>query len=525
MNPTLNGLAANPALPPDLLDRLIALAVSPAAGGGEDGLLGSELAGRKDLARDQVLALAAHDEGLAVTLAYRGRLHAADVDPLARPAAAIALLEEGRGLPQWPCLLAACPDAALRAKLAACPGLPPEVTAVLAADPELDVVTELALFATPNPTVAARLAAHPHAEVRRAAAANPGLPPDLLAALLTGEGLPPAASCLVCDREPTPFVHDPYCPRTDCDLRGGAACDGSHRSTEHDTRWAALENPATPAEAVALFTADPSSSLRQAVAARTGLPGEVYARLARDPVPGVRWAVAGNPSIDEALIRELATGRDPEVLRGLARHPRLPLDVLSGLAGGLRAGAEPLPRIAAAPATEVEELAASAQPGVRMLVAQRRDLPPGVRDALAADPDEKVVGAVAAHPGLAPGLLRAMVARHGVRIHAQVAANPDVPADLLEELVRHDPPLRGVLRTVAGHPRATAAALRTCLTDGKARLHAAAHPALPAGELRALLDDPDWQVAEAAAAHPALPVSLMRELARFPAPAEKGPNP
>src|SRR6185369_12410695 len=104
-----------------------------------------------------------------------------------------------------------------------------------------------------TPDMAARLAWHPHAEVRRAVAANEATPPAVLAALITGEGLPPAQRCLVCDREETPFVHDPQCPRLDCDLLPGASCDGSHESTLHDMQQAALRNPATPTTAVVGF--------------------------------------------------------------------------------------------------------------------------------------------------------------------------------------------------------------------------------------------------------------------------------
>ncbi|MPY60584.1 hypothetical protein FNH08_26590 [Streptomyces spongiae] len=58
-----------------------------------------------------------------------------------------------------------------------------------------------------------------------------------------------------CDREDTPFAHDSQCPRPDCDLPLGAACDGSHQSTVHVTRQLAPRNPSTPAEAAALFAA------------------------------------------------------------------------------------------------------------------------------------------------------------------------------------------------------------------------------------------------------------------------------
>ncbi|WP_345205593.1 hypothetical protein [Streptomyces lavendulae] len=498
----VQGLAANPALPPAYVARLVAFAA------GEDtedgGWVDSALADRADLSREQALTLAARSGVLAVGPVRRGLLRAEDIDPRALPDAALALLDEGLGLAHWPALLVTDPDPGRRGKLASCPGLPPEVAALLAADRRLDVVTDLAAYGTPDPATAALLAAHPHAEVRLMTALNEAVPPALLSALLTGEGLPPAAECRVCESDPELLWYAPY-------LRGGAACDGSHRSTVEETRRAALANPSTPAEDVARFADDPSMLLREPVAARAGLPQAVYAELARDPVPGVLWALAGNPGTDEAVIRELARVRDPEVLARLIRHPRLPLDLLAGPVGRARAGSDPLPRIAAATQAEVDDLAASADAGVRAHVARRRDLPPAVREALAADPDAKVVKAVAAHPGLGEDRLRAMAARHGVQVLAQIAASPDAPGALLEELVRHEPPVLGVLRSVARHPNATGPALLGCLGDVKARRHAAAHPAFPASELPRLLDDPDRQVAEAAAAHPALPPTVIRE--------------
>ncbi|MEV4298764.1 hypothetical protein [Microbispora rosea] len=194
--------------------------------------------------------------------------------------------------------------------------------------------------------------------------------------MLTGEGLPPARRCLVCDRKELPFVHDPHCPEPDCDLPSGASCDGSHESTVHDMRQRALGNPATP-----------------------------------------------------------------------------PAAVLARLAGTVRVGSTLLPRIATARPPEVEELAASPNPAVRMLVAERRDLPSGIRDALAADPDAKVLKSIAPHPGLSEARLRAMVDRHGARVLARVARNPDASAALLENLVRHRPPVQKAFREVARHQR------------------------------------------------------------------------
>ncbi|MET7516935.1 hypothetical protein ABZS88_26305 [Streptomyces sp. NPDC005480] len=501
MHHVLCGLADNAALPPELVDRLIAVADEDTA---------ANLARRADLSHAQAVALAAHVEESAVQLAYEGRLTSADVDPVKQPDAALALLDERVGSPEWARLLAADPSVERREKLAVCHGLPSDVVETLAADVDVRVIAELALWTTSD--WAARLARHPHAEVRRAVAANEATPPAVLAMLITGEGLPHAQRCLVCDREQKPFVHDRHCPRLDCDLMPGASCDGSHESTLHDMQQAALRNPATPTEAVVGFADHPSLLLRWALAARTDLPSQVYGRLAADPTPGVRADVAENPAIDDALIRVLAGDRDPEVRRRLTHNPHVPLDVLTDLAGTTKIGATLLPRIAAASPAEVEELARSPHPAARMLLAQRRDLPPEIRDALAADPDAKVVKSIASHPGLSEARLRAMIDRHGVRVVAKVAANPDATPAMLEDLTRHEPPVQKAFREVARHPNATGSALHNCLADKQARPLAAGHPALPPHVIAELLTDTDWQVVEAAAANPSLPRAVMSGL-------------
>ncbi|WP_455770998.1 hypothetical protein [Streptomyces erythrochromogenes] len=517
MNRLLCGLAANPALPPELVDRLIALAAAaPEPSDLSDpadfltDMLVWHLSERADLGPAQVAALAALDEDTPARLAHDGHLGAADVDPAVWPLAALALLDEGRALPEWARRFAADPDPSLRWRLASCPGLPADVEDALAADVDSEVAAELALWTT-SASVAARLARHPHAEVRQAVAHNEAAPPAALAALLTGHGLPPALTCLVCDGREIPFTHDPHCPDVDCDLPADAACDGTHGSTVHNTWQRALANPAAPPEAVAAFADHPSVLLRWAVAEHPGLPAEVYARLAGDPDPRVRASVARNPGSGPEVSRVLAADPEVEVRRAVAHHPRVPFDVLERLTPTTRLGQEPLPRISAATPEELAQGAASAHPRVRMLVAHRHDLPPELRDRLAADPDASVAKAVAPHPGLSPERLRAMVALHGQQVLARVAANPEAPGDLLAEVARHDPPAQRALREIASHPHATAEALLPCLAGGRSRVSAAAHPALPAAVVVGLLDDPDPDVVEAAAGNPALPPAVMAQ--------------
>lgn len=112
MNHVLRGLATNAALSSESLDRLIAVADADLAG---------DLAGRADLRRAQAVALLSRVEECGVQLAYAGLLTTADIDPAAQPHAALALLDEGSGSPEWARLFAVDPVVEHREKLAACP--------------------------------------------------------------------------------------------------------------------------------------------------------------------------------------------------------------------------------------------------------------------------------------------------------------------------------------------------------------------------------------------------------------------
>ncbi|BCL28857.1 hypothetical protein ACFFS2_05415 [Streptomyces aurantiacus] len=207
------------------------------------------------------------------------------------------------------------------------------------------------------------------------------------------------------------------------------------------------------------------------------------------------------------------------ILCGLAANPALPSELVDRLiavadddiAWELACRADLNRTQAVALAERVE---GSAVVLVLLLVAQRRDLPSGIRDRLAADPDAKVVKALAPHPGLTEARLRAMVDRHGVRVLAKVATNPDASPALLEDLVRRRPTARKVFREVARHRGATDSSLLVCLTDHQARPMAAGHPALPPPAIVELLADTDRQVAETAAANPSLPLAVLSDLVR-----------
>ncbi|MDX3688890.1 hypothetical protein PV726_00790 [Streptomyces europaeiscabiei] len=491
----LSGLAANASLPPELVDRLIELAVADT-----DADFTNDLTERPDLTHAQALALYVRVPESGPRLAREGRLTVADVDPAADPDTALALLKEGRGDPAWGRVLVADPDSRRRQRLAQCVGLPPDVVETLVAGPDGRVVGELALWTTDR-ALATRLAGHPNAEVRRYAAWNEAMPPAVLAALLDDKGLPPVQRCSVCSVE-----------ETGCEVLSYEVCDGTHETAVHAVRHGALSNPATPIEAAIPFADDPSELLRWPLAERSDLPPEVSRRLATDPDARIRACIAEKLAGDDALMRVLAEDECPDVRRRLAHNPNVPLDVLVRFIATKKIGPTLLPRVEAASPAEVGKLAHSADSTVRMLVALRRDLPAEIRDALATDPDAKVVKSIAPHPGLSEARLRAMVDRHGVGVLAALAANPDASGALLEHLAHHRPPVHEAFREIAAHPHATPRALLACLTDGQARPIAAGHPALPPQVIVELLADDDGHVAKAAAGNASLPGAVMRNL-------------
>ncbi len=488
-SPRLCGLAANPALPADLLDRLISVA---------DYEVCLDLADRDDLSPSQLRMLAARGgTDTVIRLARRGLLAAADVGPT-DPAIALALLDGGHAPGSWARPLSKHPDPSVRASVAGAGQVPVDVLRDLADDQDPAVVAEAALSARMPADMAERLAAHPHMAVRRAIAANEMTPTRLLAVLDAEGALPSARFCYGCDGP--------------ADSAAAACCRGGHEDALVDLQCALVANRATPPAVVAAYVNHPATWVRRAVAERRDLPVEAYRRLANDPVPGVRAAVAANPAIDESLIRAMADDDDAEVRRGLAHNPTVPLDVLAAVAPITKIGATLLPRIAAAPGHEVEQLARSPVAAVRMLLAERPDLPAEVVNHLAEDPDAKVLKSLAPNPQLTEPQLRTMVTRHGTRVIARVARNPACDPGLLHDLASHVPPVQKAYRIIAAHPNAAATTLMLCLRDHQARPVAARHPALPAATVAELLDDPDERVAEAAASNPSLPRPAMQIL-------------
>ncbi|MEV7217345.1 hypothetical protein AB0O31_30160 [Kitasatospora cineracea] len=129
---------------------------------------------------------------------------------------------------------------------------------------------------------------------------NPAAPPAVLADLLNDR--PPLESCEVCERHPVPWTHPPDCPDPDCELPGGAACDGSHQYARHTIVEAALGHPAVLAALLReLVTAEHNVATLRAV---------------------------GGPTLTACL-------RDRRARERAAVHPALPLDRIRALLADL----------------------------------------------------------------------------------------------------------------------------------------------------------------------------------------------
>ncbi|MFD3944021.1 hypothetical protein [Streptomyces sp. NPDC058579] len=471
MQDVRESLAANPALPEHLFERL-------AATGDED--VRYALACRDDLTEAQARTLRAHDDADLWTLVARGKVPWAEV-PRDDPALLLAAAQAGTAPEAAIRELARHPDPEVRAEVADHgTGLPPEVLAALARDPDPTVAERAAEVPELPADLAAELARHAHVPVRVSLAGNDRVPPSLLAALLADGGRPAPTRCGACGRQ-------------------AEGC-ADHTPGVRRIRLAAAANPSVPPAALEAFLdaqeAEEGQEAEEAatvwlladIAERTDLPVSLHTRLAAHPDAFVRKALARNPSIGESLLLRLADDPDLIVRLAVSENPAVPLARLTADAGRRRLPREPLPRILAATDAELANLAASRVAQVRALVAARPDLPPALADRLAADADLGVVRRVAPHPGLTEDRLTDLVERHGQPVYGAVAGNPGCTGALLRRMARDAGPARKAVRPIA------------------------AHPALPPDVVEDLLTHPDPKVARAAAEHPALPVATMERL-------------
>ena len=248
------------------------------------------------------------------------------------------------------------------------------------------------------------------------------------------------------------------------------------------------------------------------------LAGVLLARGLVEPADVPQWvdeqlatAVATDPAVPESILRAMAAEADRDTRRELVRNPAIPLDLLTSMAASTHIGPTLLPRIAAASDAELRVLAGSTTMQVRMLVAERADLPADLIELLFADPDAGVAKSLVTNPALTADQLWELANRHGPRLYPRMARNPNCPVELLRHMARDGETVVKVYREIAKHPNADADLLLSfCVHDERARPHAARNPNLPVETILELLGD--WTVAGAAAANPSLPERVMAEL-------------
>ncbi|QKW24116.1 hypothetical protein HUT16_06045 [Kitasatospora sp. NA04385] len=464
----LAGLAENPALPADLVDRLVAAPHRP-----------FELACRPDLSGPQLDALIARDaHGVALSRhlppQVRHRL-AAHPDPSVRVALVISATPDERDLFER---FTADPAPEVREQLAQCDHTPADLRARLAHDPAPGVRAALGQYWTAAPEPVRRvLLTDPEDGVRAAACAtyfrrlpHPVPPADLVPALLA-DPLTRAGAAPHCDPDTT-------------DLAGLAA--------------------------------DPDPEVRRALATHPGLPAAIRDRLAADPRALVRLAVLARPDTPaaaRAALHDSVTGPWEPPGEDVDEETAIEIEI-----DRFGAGAElrmlRLPWVTADPLPHLD----SPHPVFRRAAAASTDLPAEARARLLADPDNEVALAAARSssdpidPVTAERLdrghrpfkrmrwrpadafplpvqtLRRLAADPAPRMRLLALRDPDLPAALLERLAA-DPEER-VRRAAASHPAHTPAAFRALLDDPSPSVHraAAANPALPVEEMRARLD-------------------------------------
>ncbi|MGW4809591.1 hypothetical protein [Kitasatospora sp. NPDC004272] len=461
----LGGLAENPALPADLVDRLIA---APLRHYG--------LAKRPDLTGAQLDAL------------------------IARDAHAVAL---SRHLPK-PVRrrLAAHPDPGVRTALviSAAPDEDTELFERFATDPAPEVRKQLAQSDRTPADLRARLAHDPDPEVRAALAQWWSAAPEpVRRTLLTDpEGSVRAAAC------GTYFRRLPY-PVPPADLVPALLADPLTRAGA-----AAHCDPATTD--LERLAADPDPDVRRALAAHPGLPAHLRARLAADPRARIRLAVLARPdtpAAERAALHDSITGPFEPPGEDVDEETAVELEV-DHFAVGIDLWMLDLPWVTADPLPHLD----SPHPVFRRAAAASPDLPAEARARLLADPDNEVALAAARS---SPDPIDPATAERLDRGHRPVKRMRWRPADMFPlpvEILRRlaDDPAPRMRLLALRDPELPAHLLErlAAAPEDHVRAAAASHPAHALATLRALLDDPSRSVQRAAAANPALPVEEMR---------------
>lgn len=474
LDQVVDGLAKNPALPPDLVRRFL---------GRRKGL--GQVAKRPDLSEDMMAEIiAVDDHWLTHSLALNRRLPpafrmvlAGHADPSIRRAVAVAaegsprelferLLDDGdQQVRQHLAENDHTPDD-LRTRLAADPS--PEVRATVAqwwteapepvrrrllTDPDdsvraaacatyfrrlphpvppsdlvprllADPVTRAGAVrhCTLDTATAHRLAEDPDDRVRIELAAHPDLPPALRDAL--AQDPDPCVAVRVFAREDTPEpvragIHARISAAPPADwLTSALSLDDAAFECEvmgevARAELSALRLPWVTADPVP-YADSPYVCFRASAAMSDRLPPPLVTRLLNDEESSVRTAMALNAPdrIDAVTAERLDRAHRPD-----KRVRWRPADTF------------PLPP------TALHRLATDPDPRMRRLAPRDPDLPVPLIRRLAADPDDVVRRTVAAHPRLPPDDLAGLLADPSEHVAAAAAANPALPLAFMHRLL------------------------------------------------------------------------------------------
>lgn len=222
-----------------------------------------------------------------------------------------------------------------RAMIANNPSLPADVVALLAADPDPEVRETIARRADLAPAELRALAVDPDPKVRLALSVHPELSEGERAAI---DYEVPVDRCF--DHSPEPFVpRDPEDVRRDAHsvhplLRRRAATDHSlppdlvARLAEDDDLGVrvllAQNHPDAPAPLLLRSFLEYTGHSREHLTARPNFPTTGLAAYADHEDPRVRALTARDPEAAPATVERLTHDPDPAVRSALARHPSLP---------------------------------------------------------------------------------------------------------------------------------------------------------------------------------------------------------
>ncbi|NUT47881.1 MAG: hypothetical protein HOV94_11315 [Saccharothrix sp.] len=476
LDKVVEGLAENPALPPEFVRRLFA----HRKGRGS-------VAGRPDLNDDMIAEIIAMDEHwLTHSLALNGRLPhtfrmtlAGHPDPTIR--AAVVVGADGGAARELFERLLGDADPTVREYLAQSDHMPADLRARLAADPDPTVRATLAQWWTQAPESVRRLLlTDPDDTVRAGACAtyyrrlpHPAPPADLLPALLA-DPVTRAGAVRHCT--------------LDADMARRLADD-----PEEAVREEVAGHPDLPSPLRDLLAEDPSPQDRLRVFARRDTPepsrAAIHARILSETPPR-DWLTDPHADLDDdALEQQLMN----EMARLQLRTLRLPWVT-----------ADPLPhvdspyacfRASAAmsdllPAPVVARLLDDEESSVRTAVAM------GARDRIDAATAERIDREY----------------RPEKKTRWRPADDLPLPADALRRLAGDpDPRMRQLAPRDPGLPMELVRRLAAD-PDPTVRHAIVAHPRLPVRDLTRLLADPSEQVAAAAAAYPSLPPEHMHRL-------------